>query len=108
MKYKAMLLLFFSLLISACEKEKGSEVLGTWEQIGHANSSLVIDKNGDNFIIRRTRKFPWNETPKTDNLVAVYKDGGLQLTGLPGTSMYSVDQKTGHLVGFGEEYLKKN
>lgn len=108
MKYRAILILVLSLLLAACEKEQGSEVLGTWKQIGRENSTFVIERNGDNFIIRRTQKFPWAESAKTDNLVAVYKDGGLQLSGFMGASMYSVDKKTGHLVGFGEEYEKVN
>lgn len=86
----------------------GSEYLGTWQSTTNARISEVIEKNGDTFSVTlyqpaygvegKQRVERWTAT--------VGKDGVMVISTAFGNATYSIDKKTGFLIGQGGELRK--
>lgn len=80
---KKITLSILALLLAACS-EKGGEYVGKWQNAKYENRSVVIERNGEAFIIKQVGPSMWKKGEiETMNIPAVFKDGMLQIqTGL--------------------------
>lgn len=106
---KKLLALIFgiSLLISGCSKP-GEEYIGKWIDIKNDKIILDIQRNGENFIIRKTAPSAWNGKIKTDNIPAALENGLLKVNIGFSSINLAVDESTGFLTDSQNEYKKSN
>jgi hypothetical protein len=84
--------------LSACS-QKGSEFVGTWEAVKSAKHRAVIERNGDNFLIKDTEpSMTKRGETNTTTLAGVYKDGALEVSGPFGPTSIAYVKQTDTLV----------
>jgi hypothetical protein len=83
------LIAVFSLILSACGHRHGREFLGKWVNVDHPGDTLLISKDGDNFILAD----PQHE------VVAKYCDGTLSPNNGKGWCAYLKDTDTMNCAG---------
>jgi hypothetical protein len=73
-------------ILSACGGQKGAEFVGSWQAKEHANRQAVVERNGDNFVIKVTEPamYPRGKV-ETTAVPAAYKDGMLEVAAGSGT-----------------------
>ena len=70
-----------AILLSACSGS-GSEYLGHWENTKNAKDAFSVVRNGDGFLIVRTKRNMWNGNEEGEEKIpAVLKDGLLHVQG---------------------------
>ena len=73
-------------LLAGCGKKGGDEYVGTWEDKDRHSSTMVIEKNGEGFLINMASKqVGANGERKTSSLPATLKDGVLNYPNGPAT-----------------------
>lgn len=73
-------------LLTGCGKKGGDEYVGTWEDKDRHSSTMVIEKNGDGFLINMASKqVAANGERKTGSVPATLKDGVLNYPNGPVT-----------------------
>jgi hypothetical protein len=73
-------------LLTGCGKKGGDEYLGTWEDKDRHSSTMVIEKNGDGYLINMASKQVGpNGERKTGSVPATLKDGVLNYPNGPVT-----------------------
>lgn len=66
--------------LSACGSQ-GKEYVGTWQAKEYANRTSVIERNGDNFVLKLTEPVMYGHgKTSTTSIPAVYKDGMLEMS----------------------------
>lgn len=112
-------------LISGCSNNEGDKYIGKWTGLENPDSprsyihQMTIEKNGDNFIIKRKigqynefnldRQLEWHDsTEDTDS--ATLKDNKLVVGGNLTTTTYTYIEKDNTLLysGNGGVYLQKD
>jgi hypothetical protein len=83
------LIVFCSLILSACGHRHGREFLGKWVNVDRPADTLVISKNGDKFIIADSEH----------EIVAKYYDGTLNPNNGKGWCAYLNDSDTMNCAG---------
>lgn len=84
--------------LSACSQQ-GSEYVGNWQAKEYKNRTAVIEKNGDNYLIKVTEPSVFERNKlDTEVLPAVYKDGMLEVANGFGTSKVSYVKDTDTLL----------
>jgi hypothetical protein len=73
-------------MLTGCGKKGGDEYLGTWEDKDRHSTTMVIEKNGDGFLINMASKQAnANGERKTGSVPATLKDGVLNYPNGPVT-----------------------
>jgi hypothetical protein len=83
------LIAVFSLILSACGHRHGREFLGKWVNVEHPGDTLLITKDGDNFILAD----PQHE------VIAKYWDGTLSPNNGKGWCAYLKESDTMNCAG---------
>ena len=88
-----------AIVLSACGQKSGTEFVGSWQAKEQSSHQAVVERNGDNFLIKITKPsvFPRGKI-ETQVVPAVYKDGMLEVAGNSGTSRLSYAKDTDTLV----------
>jgi len=74
-------------VLSACGPKGGAEFEGSWQSKDFADRQAIVEKNGDNFLLKDISPAVWPRGKiETTVLPAVYKDGMLEISAA-GTSM---------------------
>ena len=98
----ALFALFF-VVLAGCSAHSGEDMLGKWEDKRNAEHTLVVERNGDNFLIRRTQSDFLEGGLKTVSIPATLKDGLLT------TDQFfslTLDKKSGLLTDGRNEYQR--
>lgn len=86
-------------VLSACGQKGGSEFVGSWQAKEQANYQAVVERNGDNFLIKITEPAAFSRGKiETQVVPAVYKDGMLEVATGFGTSKLSYVKGTDTLL----------
>lgn len=84
--------------LAGCKSDDGGQFIGKWKRtVG--NVTLEINRNGENFMLTDVgsdKKFP----------AKLNKEGLLEFSNGLSTITVSIEDKTGHLVFAGEEYVR--
>ena len=98
---RVFLLLLLTILSSGCSS-RGSEFLGTWENAKNPKDSFDIARNGDGFLIVRTKRNAFNgQALGEEKIPAVLKDGLLHLQVGMGSPALAYVEATDTLAGNG-------
>lgn len=82
----AALTVFSGSLLTGCGKKGGNEYVGTWEDKDRHSSTMVIERNGDGFLINMASKqIGANGERKNGSVPATLKDGVLNYPNGPVT-----------------------
>ena len=90
-------------LLAGCGAEaggSGNEYIGKWVRVNSDKHTLEIERNGNNFMVRKTgpdRFAPIDskDPMKTENIPATLKDGILQM---PEGHFLAIDKASGNLT----------
>ena len=93
------------LLLAACNSG-GSDYVGKWVNVKSDEHTLVIDRNGESFIIRDTHPSSRDGKVRTENIPATYKDGMLQVQTELGAVSIVIDKASGNLTNGKAEYTR--
>ena len=105
MKKGFVILMGCFLALAGCG-QNGSEFLGTWLSAKQTKSTMIIERNGDEFIVRR--EIPQMiGGPTKDSYPATVQDGVLHMNVGIGVIDFAIDKSSGHLLGGGTDYLRK-
>ena len=91
------LIVVCSLILSACGHRHGREFLGKWVNLDHPGDTLLISKDGDNFILAD----PQHE------VVAKYCDGTLSPNNGKGWCAYLKESDTMNCAGASYKRLSR-
>ncbi len=92
------------ILISACSRlDAGGDLLGKWVNTKSPEFNLIIERNGDGFIVRKTQADFLSGGIETVNIPATLKDGVLQTSHF---SSLSLDHASGKLTDGKSEYRR--
>ncbi|WP_323011529.1 hypothetical protein [Castellaniella sp.] len=92
--------------LTACGSDDGEKYLGTWKAT-RGSLGLTIEKNGKDFIITHTGGMKWSADEENKKSSAtVNKHGQLEVSAGPMTITGSIEEKTGHLIIGGKEYVR--
>jgi len=100
MKYwmKCFAIVAVATVLSACS-QKGSEFVGKWQSKDFASHHAVIEKNGDNFLLKNIEPSAFERGKiETTTIPATYKDGVLEATGAFGTAKIGYVKTTDTLL----------
>lgn len=98
-QWKAAIFLIMIALVSVGCSKPGVEYLGKWHNLKN-NIDLEIVRNGDNFLVTRTRQNAVGK-PFSNTLSCVLRDGILQSTGGLGTATLTYVRATDRLTTLG-------
>jgi hypothetical protein len=84
-------LLLTVLALANCLTKSGSEFVGKWESAQSPDTKLEIIRNGDDFLILEG----------TEKIGAVYKDGGLVISGVFGSPQITYIKESDTLLAPG-------
>ena len=91
-------------LISGCRVDFGDELIGKWVNIKYSDSTLLIERNGANFIVRKTEPGRYfNGKIQTVNFLSTLKDGVLITDQM---ISFTLDGGNGHLTDGHNEYMR--
>lgn len=86
-------------LLTGCGKNGGDEYLGTWEDNDRHSSTMVIEKNGDGFLINMASKHVGpNGERKTGSVPATLKEGVLSYPNGPVTGTVTYIKASDSLI----------
>lgn len=70
-----------AVVLAACGPKGGSDFVGSWQSKDYADRQVVVEKNGENFLLKDTSPAMWPRG-KIETIVmpAVYKDGMLEVS----------------------------
>lgn len=106
MKINISFLIDGALALAGCG-QSGDEFLGTWTRSKQSKSTKTIERNADTFIVRR--EVPtYIGAPKKDSYPATFENGMLHMNVRIGVIDFAIDKSSGHLVGGGAEFVRKN
>src|SRR5437667_6963743 len=88
--------IFMALLLSGCAKP-GAEYLGKWVNKKSPKDQFEITRNGDNFLVRKTRQGIFGKE-QTTTIPATLKDGILQSQAGPLTATLTYVKATDTLT----------
>lgn len=63
-----------ALMLSGCGKQGGDEFIGTWQEKARKSTTMQIERNGDNFLMKTTSINSRGEQ-STGSVAATLKDG---------------------------------
>jgi hypothetical protein len=85
-------------VLAACG-QKGSEFVGKWQSKDFAGRQAVIEKNGDNFLLKNIQPSAFTRGQvETTTIPATYKDGVLEAAGGFGTAKIGYVKATDTLL----------
>lgn len=93
------LVVFSASLLTGCGRHGGDEYLGTWEDQDRHSSTMIIEKNGDGFLINMASKqLGPNGEKKTGSVPATFKDGVLSYPNGPVTGTVTYIKASDSLI----------
>lgn len=95
-------------LLAGCGESAGDEFLGTWIGVENDKRVLVIERNGESYMVRNTEPSPFSDKIRTANLPATLEDGVLQVSVGMGRVSLAVDDKTGNLTDGKREFRRQD
>ena len=108
MKKHVFGLMAVAVLVLGCHKQSGNEYLGKWQNVKNPKDNIEVVQNGDNFLVKASRRnFVTGETDM-QSIPATLKDGTLQAQGGMGAVALAIDHSNGHLVTGTLEYKHPN
>jgi hypothetical protein len=93
-------------LLSGCNERGGGEYVGKWIDNKNNKSTLLIERNGDSFIVRDSHTSIITGLPETNNIPATYKDGMLNIVFDLESKSLAIDKASGNLTDGEREYKK--
>lgn len=94
-------------LMSGCSQAE-NKFIGSWKSIDLEHSTITIEKNGDNLIVRKTEPtFATRDDVRTMNLPATINNEFLQVNTDTGIINFAIDESTGNLTSGTEEFIKQ-
>ncbi|RKF18951.1 hypothetical protein D6851_14245 [Altericroceibacterium spongiae] len=100
--------LFLSIAMLAACGQSGSEYVGKWVSTKNEKNTMVIDRNGDGFMVRISETSFLTGKPRNRNFPATLEDGLLHFSVGMGEVTLAVDEATGHLTGGNADYKKQD
>lgn len=94
----AFLAVSAAFMLSACSHSSGDEFLGNWQSPARKTEHIVIERNGDGFMIHDFSPSFFDGKPHETKLPAIYKDGVLQASTGMGTANFGHDAKNDTLT----------
>lgn len=95
-----------AVLLLGCGSSGGNEYVGSWVNSKYGKRTLVIERNGQSFIVRETHPSFIDGKPETKNIPATYKDGQLHIASGFGSVSLAIDEASGNLTDGKLEYKK--
>ncbi|MFX1767988.1 hypothetical protein PWP93_36575 [Paraburkholderia sp. A1RI-2L] len=93
-----MLAISAAFLLAACSKPADDVFIGTWQSPARKTEHIVIERNGDGFMIHDFAPSFFDGKPSERKLPAIYKDGVLQASTGMGTANFGHDAKNDTLT----------
>jgi hypothetical protein len=93
-------------LMTGCAKQNDAQFLGSWVNVKSDKRTVLIEKNGGEFMIRETGPSFISGKVETRNIPATMKNGMLEVQTGFGTDTLAVDKATGHLTNGQLEYRR--
>ncbi|MBB5735899.1 hypothetical protein FHT09_001639 [Xanthomonas arboricola] len=93
-------------LLTGCARDVGEQYVGRWVNMKSEKNVLIIEHNGESFIIRDTAPELLGGGVKTRNHPAILNKGVLQVSSTDGTVNYAIDRASGHLSTGDTEYTR--
>lgn len=95
-----------AVMLSGCFGDSGGHYIGKWVGVKRTQVTLVIERNGDGFLIRETAPKFMSNTMATSNIPASLKDGALQFSNGIGMIEIVIDKSSGHLSDGRNEFKR--
>lgn len=92
-------------MLTACSGHDGNKFVGTWKKSGKHESTMVVERNGDGFIVKETSQNYFGKT-ETLSYPAIYKDGVLKIENGMAAVTIGYQEKTKTLLVGSEEYAR--
>jgi hypothetical protein len=95
-----------AVMLYGCFGDSGGDYIGKWVGVKRTKVTLVIERNGEGFLIRETAPKFLSDTMVTSNIPASLKDGALQFSNGIGTIEIVIDKSSGHLTDGRNEFKR--
>lgn len=108
-KLVSLLVLSFAFVLTACGDGSGKAFEGKWQNTEIKESQLEIKPNGKHYLVVYTHPASFlvrGRPPKIENIPAVIQDGILKMTDNEYAWAFTIDDKTGQMVGESGTYKK--
>lgn len=76
---KKLAIIVMAALLAACGSKDGAQFIGSYSADRPVQSDLVIEQNGDAFVVKETSSRRVGGPRETTSHTATYKDGTLQI-----------------------------
>ena len=107
-RWLTMCLATVTVLLTGCFEtlQSGEEYLGKWVSTVTDKAGLVIERNGENFLITVTELSVLSGRQHVQKFPAAMKDGMLLVRVGTGETNVMIDKTSGNLIASGREYKR--